>query len=710
VLVAHARLVNAGYGPATARAFLSAAPRVAEAAGAEAVLALAHDASRVAIRARPRNAALYLDTAAAVAARLGDEHAFEAWRTLHIGLLKSDADALQPLLETSGKLLDRLTLDALADFVRTGLLETDGDARARGAFFRLETPEARRQLARHAGDESLHSLRRGLSAGHTAIWGTRPLLREAAEDARQASFSGAQIRLPSSFPDYRGREREIYRASLAHIGAHQKFGGDLFPIAQLKPMHVAVISLIEDARVEALAIAEMPGLRRLWAPFHDCTPEGVATAPSLFARLAHALFDPDFPVRDGWVAKGVRLFREEFGNLKDASKARLIGNILANDLGQTRVQFNFRNYLVLPVYRDDNRGLWKLPDDAHASPETETADLSEGRQTEIVDVEDAPTIVPAKPDDTVEAEPSTPPDSAGRMLLRLPEYDRATMAERPDWVTANVYDPALGDPLYLDGVSHRHAATLARLKSMISKAELGRVRRLKRQAEGEKIDLDAAIDAAVAMSAKQTPDHRVYEGTALPERSLAVHLLLDMSQSTADAVRAGATILDMERDAAAILAQAMDRLGDALAITGFASDGRHDLRLVPVKRFEDELGLMTGMGLSGLRSGYSTRIGAALRFAGETLAEQPRHHRLVLLLTDGEPSDVDVSEPGYLQADAQRAVHALRARGTDTQCIALGASAGHRLEEIFGRRGFARITDLEQLPEKLSAAYLKMTR
>ena len=120
--------------------------------------------------------------------------------------------------------------------------------------------------------------------------------------------------------------------------------------------------------------------------------------------------------------------------------------------------------------------------------------------------------------------------------------------------------------------------------------------------------------------------------------------------------------------------------------------------------------MMTGMALSGLQSRYSTRIGAGLRMAGTSLAQVPRHRRLVLLITDGEPSDIDVPDPSYLVADARRAVQGLSARGIDTFCIALGQAAGQRQAEIFGRNGFIQIDKLETLPEKLTALYFRMTR
>jgi len=715
------RLAGAGYGAAVPRSFAQAAPQVAAILGPAAGLSLTDAASRLAIRARPRVAVRFLDTAAAMARRLESPGGFARWVGLILSLLKAGPESVGPLLDRAEMLHERLGLEALEAWVQTGLRLAGRDAARRRAFFALELSEAQRLLERHAGEQTFHTLERGLIAVHTALWGRMPPLREALPDgkghaARRTSFGAGVIQMPASFPGHKGQERLLYQAAMAHVGAHMAHGRGLFPLGQLKPMQVAVVSLIEDARVETLAMRDMPGLSRLWLPFHIAAPGGVATAPSLFAQLARALIDPEFPIRHGWVQKGVDMFRDSTGRIGNPAISRAIGNLLGNDLGQTRVQFNARDYVVQPVYRDDNLGLWDLPSDPHEPPqqhqmEIRTQDLRrsvatdspQDRQKDRQDNDDNSKMEPVA---VALADPE-----AGRKVATYSEYDHLAGIERPDWVTVREYDPSPGDPLFWHRLEDRHAPLLARIGALVRAAAVGRTRRLKRQAEGETLDLDAAIDAAIALRQRRSPDHRVYEGVSAPERSIAVHLLLDVSQSTADPVGQGdATVLGVLRDAAAVLAHAMDRLGDPLAITAFASAGREDVRMVPVKRFDEGLGLLTGMALSGLRSGYSTRMGGALRHAGAGLARVARYRRLVLLVTDGEPSDIDVADPAYLVADARRAVQCLAAQGIDVFCIALGEAAGRRHSEIFTPRSVVQIDRLEALPEILSALYMRLTR
>lgn len=720
-LAEHDRLAKAGYGPAVPRAFLQSAPQVARRLDTTQALSLANAASRIAIRTRPRTAALFLDLSVPMARRLDTPKAFDAWVALILSLLKPAPESVEPLLAKTEMLHERLGLEPLQTWVQTGLRLAAGDAAKRRAFFTLELAEAQRLLERHAGEETFHSLESELRAFHVALWGSHPPLREALAQGKghaalRASFGAGVVQLPASFAGYRGRERAVYKAAQAHIGAHMAYGGPRFRVGQLKPLQIAVVSLIEDARVEYLALRDMPGLARLWLPFHDATPDGLATAPSLFARLARALIDRDFPIRHGWVQKGVNMFSAGLEQIGNPALSRHIGNILGNDLGQTRVQFNARDYVVHPAYRDDNLGLWDLPDNLHAPPdqhriEIHTHDLHRSEQSDSPQErrKDQPEQDCNASVEPVAAAPAAP--DTGRVVAALPEYDYLSSIERPDWVTVREYEPGPGDPLFWRKLEERQGVLLSRISALVRAAAVGRSRRLKRQAEGETLDLDAAIEAAISLRSGQMPDQRIYEGVSVPERSIAVHLLLDTSQSTGDLIgQDGATVMSVLREATAVLAHAMNRLGDPLAITAFASDGRDDLRIVPVKRFEDDLSPLTGMALSGLRPGYSTRIGAAIRHAGATLEQVPCHRRLVLVITDGEPSDIDVSDPDYLVVDAKRAVQSLNASGIDVFCIALGKTAGQRHSEIFSKRGFLQMDRLDALPEKLPLLYLRMTR
>jgi nitric oxide reductase activation protein len=234
--------------------------------------------------------------------------------------------------------------------------------------------------------------------------------------------------------------------------------------------------------------------------------------------------------------------------------------------------------------------------------------------------------------------------------------------------------------------------------------------RLRRQAEGDRLDLEAAIDAAIDRRLALTPSPKVYARLERRFRDLSVLLLLDASQSTNDPVPgAGATVLALERDAAALLSHAMDGLGDPFAIHAFCSDTREDVHYYRLKDFDAPYDRGAQRRLAGVKGRFSTRMGAALRHAGRDLVRQMSYRRLLLLISDGEPADVDIADRRYLVEDARRAVLGLQHAGIDVFCVGLSAGGEDHLARIFGRRNTFQLDRVERLPEKLPLLYFRLT-
>ena len=121
---------------------------------------------------------------------------------------------------------------------------------------------------------------------------------------------------------------------------------------------LAIIGLLEDARIEALAIQEMPGLRGLWLQFFDPRGRDSDSAEALLLRLSHVLLDPQREDSNPWVMKAQRWYHASQQEGSNPAVLRELGSVLGNDLGQMRVQFNARSHVIEPVYRDDNLFMW----------------------------------------------------------------------------------------------------------------------------------------------------------------------------------------------------------------------------------------------------------------------------------------------------------------------------------------------------------------
>jgi nitric oxide reductase activation protein len=425
------------------------------------------------------------------------------------------------------------------------------------------------------------------------------------------------------------------------------------------------------------------------------------------------LFDPDYVDSDAFVAKGRALFAAEAGRLEDASLSRRIGNLLGNELGQMRVQFNARTYVVEPSYRDDGLGLWDV--DEPPAPAADAFDLmieaARIRQQETPADADRPRDGPDPDAATAGRAREAAPEDRGIVVATYPEWDRAAGVERPDWVTVRDVAPALGDARTIDDALDAALAVRRRIDRLVRGARIGRHERLKRRPDGPELDLDAALDAAIALRTDQVPDGRIYRTSVRRSHDLAVVILLDISESTRDRTGGqGASVLDVERLAVSALGAALAPRAEMFALLAFASAGRDDVRVTRLKDFAEPYDASVRARLAGLAPGLSTRLGAALRHAGAELARVRSHRKLILVLTDGEPSDIDVADPRDLAEDARRATLTLKTKGIDVFGITLDPSGVGSGALVFGRGQHMPVRRLEDLPMRLAALYFRLAR
>lgn len=562
---------------------------------------------------------------------------------------------------------------------------------------------------------SLSAVERQLKAYVTALWRIAPPIRTqppgAADQPRRSNFDGGILRLPQEYRGFLGETGErLFRAAAAHMAAHLHFGGPRFPVGSLKQVQIALVSLIEDARVENLAIGVYPGLRRLWLPFHAAATPGVGTAPALMARLARALIDPGYEDDGPWVEKGREMFFEARDHWHDPSVSRRIGDLLGNDLGQMRVQFNAKTYVVEPVYRDDNHGLWDYGDTAQSTVSDEIPESVKLDRTEEDEGRSDLETPPEQGDDQPAGiAPATMAEQIGVPVARYPEWDYSIGLERPEWTTIVDYQPAAGSAQSVERGLERHTDLVRRIDRLLRAVKVSRPVRLRRRLDGDQLDLDAAIEAAIDQRIGITPDPHVYRRLSRQFRDLSVLLLLDTSQSSMDATPLGGTVLDLEREAAALLAHAMGGVGDSFAMHAFCSDTRADVHYYRLKDYDEAYGTAVRQRLAGMQGQLSTRMGAALRHATQFLSARRSYRRLLLVISDGEPSDVDAADRRYLVEDARRAVQAAAFKGIDVFCVGLNPASEPALFHIFGRRNVLQIDRIAQLPDKLPMLYFRLT-
>jgi nitric oxide reductase activation protein len=602
-------------------------------------------------------------------------------------------------------------------FVTVGLRAVAGDPARHLAFFRLEDAEARRVLDRLSGQVTFSTLQGRLRAFSVALWGSSYPLREAGPPPEgtlpsRTQVSSGIVRLPDVFKSVsNAMAPKLYEAAVAHATAHLALGSPRFEPGHLKQLQIVLVGLVEDARIEALAMRRFPGLFHLWSQFHTAEPSPLKTVPAILARLARALLESSYEDNDGIVSKARALFNAE-PDLGDPDLSRRIGGLIGNDIGQMRIQFNAKLHVIEPLYRDDNLGLWRLP-----PPPPDAAVEQLKLAVESVRLERDSDQDHGHQPDEVDLEPSAgrarsvAPDDHGIAVAHYPEWDRAAALERSDWTTIREVEALFGATHVLEEAIASNVGLRLRIERLVRSARVGRPTRLRRQLDGIDLDLDAAIDAATALRAGEIPEARIHLREVLRSRDLAVLVLIDISESTKDRVQAAdASIIEIEKVAVGVLAQAMEALGDRFALEAFSSNGRHEVRFTVVKAFSQPFDHDAKARLAGLQPHLSTRLGAALRHAGAELRPISATRRIVIALTDGAPSDIDVPDPADLIEDARRAVLLLRQDGIDVFGITLDPAGQGAGGTVFGRANHMPVRRIEDLPRRLSELYFRISR
>jgi nitric oxide reductase activation protein len=261
----------------------------------------------------------------------------------------------------------------------------------------------------------------------------------------------------------------------------------------------------------------------------------------------------------------------------------------------------------------------------------------------------------------------------------------------------------------IDALLAQHSGLARQLSQLLDLLKPQDRVRIRFQEEGSELDLDVALRSLIDWRAGAQPDPRILMSHRTNDRSIAVMVLLDLSESLNDEVPGtGRSRLALSQEAVALLSWAIDRLGDPFAVAGFHSNTRHDVRYHHIKGFTEPWSDAPKARLAAMQGQCSTRMGAALLHAAHYLGAQQADKKLLLVLTDGRPSDVDVSDEQVLVSDTRQAVQELSQQGMHTHCISLDPHADAYMHDIFGHH--ATVVDrIEQLPEKLTRLFVSLT-
>ncbi|MBF0244277.1 MAG: nitric oxide reductase activation protein NorD [Planctomycetes bacterium] len=685
--------------------------------------------------------------------RLGDADVMRGYLKLLHQMTGKAPRGLRPMMENLDQLLSKLTLGGLRRWVLWGVQAHQRDLDGQMAYFALQTETSRSILQAERRGTLFIDNQRKLNFYLRALWARAFFMRPTAGDfeTRQGIrpyIEAFQIHVPDAFDTFRGINGiEIYRATVAHAAAHMVYTREPISAEELSQAQMRFIELFEDARVEYLAYTEFPGLRKLWLSFLTAEPGDndelgkPHETMDLMMRTTRAIMDRDY--RDE-LAVINQVADDYYAQLQEnpynPRMAWMAGVNFYNKITQIAKIPSVRILTEWPIpYRDDNRYFWAFSENLFVSRGIDYMPSNQGpvrRNVGIMefinDIDSEMThdnpdeilvlsteLFPYEDDlkstkswnETEGVEPVSDP-------FHYDEWDYHVQLARPEWATVIERRQPKGNPEVMDEILIKHKPIASRIRHLIDALQPQGIVRRRGYEEGEELDLNAAVRAMTDIRRGIMPDPRINIRITRNVRDLAIILLLDLSESTnakpgyeeSDPGYEDAdSVLDLTRESAGLLSWAIDSIGDNFAVHGFASDGRHDVQYYRFKEFDQSYDEDAKSRLAGMKGGLSTRMGAALRHAGSHLTQQSAQKRLVLLVTDGEPADIDERDPQYLRHDAKKAVEDLAMQGIYTYCLTLDPNADRYVARIFGENNYSIVDHVERLPERLPNVFAALT-
>jgi nitric oxide reductase NorD protein len=290
----------------------------------------------------------------------------------------------------------------------------------------------------------------------------------------------------------------------------------------------------------------------------------------------------------------------------------------------------------------------------------------------------------------------------GEGVHALKEWDHRRQGYRKRWALLRECVSAPGDLRFAEETLARYGGMVRQIKRKFERIRLEQ-KLLRRQKEGDEVDLDAAVEAYNDRRAGISPSEGLYLLRSRRERNIATAFLIDLSGSTSGWIN------DMERAALLILSEAMQVLRDRFAIYGFSGRTRKRCELFRIKGFDEPYGDAVKRRIANLRALEYTRLGPPIRYLTDRLNEVEARTRLLITLSDGKPDDYDGYSGDYGIEDTRQALIEAKRSGIRPFCITIDKAEHSYLAHMYGPANYIFIDELTKLPLRLPEIYRKLT-
>jgi hypothetical protein len=686
----------------------------------------------------------------------------------------ADSPGAAPLVAQSlPRLIGVMDDQSLSDFVAQGVALHGRSPREAESFLSLESQRARTAattLQRGTGLLEVHRVLAHYARAHCGV-----AVRVRPGSGRTFS-DGKHIYLPERIEVFDDeRDAQIYRVRTAWSAGFIEFGSlhaDLsamdgpwpeprpdeseldrffrsFPNTALaKDLYL----MLEGARVEARVRAEYPGVDRqmdalgqAWRPalpesaggspaaqavgfvaatLVDRSPQPPASAPAMAAAQAVLAVLERLPLQTAGLADTLAAVQEAFPHLYDLLEQAAPGGLPeAQDTAEYRPSPAAAGGLDLDISLDDPTRAASFLESLLQRPELDEATADGSTYAEMAAFLERlePPEGPLREEDPSRVTAGRPPgesrlagDGITRVgAIRYPEWDHRIGDHRPGWVQLIEYQLAPGSADFVDAIRETYGPLVSRLRRSFEALRPASPERQRGLTDGDELDIDRVVAAMVSRRTTGEMSDRLYQRRLPNRRDVAVAFLVDLSSSTNEVANVeGKRIIDVEREALVLAAEAVDAIGDDCAIYGYSGYGRDEVAFYIAKDFTDPWDDTVRRRVGRMSWKMENRDGAAIRHATAKLSRWPAKVKLLILLSDGKPLDCgcDTYSDTYAQEDTRVALQEARQSGVHPFCITVDPHGRDYLSRMYGEHGYTIIDRVELLPERLPALYRRLTR
>ena len=288
------------------------------------------------------------------------------------------------------------------------------------------------------------------------------------------------------------------------------------------------------------------------------------------------------------------------------------------------------------------------------------------------------------------------------------EWDMGLSDYKLDWCLVR-QRIAKGEPNpFVEEVRTRLHGLITLIRRQFARLKPERFKKFRAQPIGDALDIDALVQAVVDMHSGSFLSENVYIRRDKRTRDVAVLFLVDMSASTEEKVN-GHRVIDIQKEAMVLMAEALDSLGDPFAIYGFSSEGRFRVDLFAVKDFGERYGERVQHRLGSLEPKELTRLGAVVRHGIYKLDGVQALIKLMVILTDGRPYDLEYGNLNYAIADTKKALQETRQHKIHPFIITSDQKGSDYMKQICPITQSIVVPRVELLPTVLPAMYKRLT-